>query len=91
MKCPVCNKNTFSECNCEESVCMECFWEYNLVQVDDPDFSGGPNYHSLNEYRKIYWTLKRRNQNFSCRNREDAELIVHLDHSVDWLAELIEE
>lgn len=54
-------------------------------------FSGGPNRHSLNEYRKIYWTLKRRNPKFSCRNTDDADYMVRLDNSDDWLAEVFED
>ena len=54
MKCPVCGNNTFSETNYEYDICKECFWEYDPVQVEDPDFPGGANVHSLNEYRKIY-------------------------------------
>lgn len=91
MKCPVCGNNTFSECNCEDSICKECFWQYNLVQVSNPDFRGGPNSHSLNEYRKMYWTLKKRNPKFSCKNAIDKDLMVRLDHASDWLAELFED
>lgn len=91
MKCPVCRNNTFSECNCEDNICKECFWQYNMVQVNAPDFSGGPNRHSLNEYRKMYWTVKRRNPKFSCRNTDDADYMVRLDNSDDWLAELFGE
>lgn len=91
MKCPVCNNNTLSDIDCEDSICRDCYWQYNVVQLDDPDFAGGPNRHSLNEYRKIYWTLKKRNPRFSCKNKSDADLIVRLDYSSDWLAELFEE
>ena len=54
MICPVCGNNTFSDTNYEFAICDECFWEYDLIQVGDPDFPGGANNHSLNEYRKIY-------------------------------------
>lgn len=80
MKCPVCGNNTFCETNYEYDICKECFWEYDPVQVEDPDFPGGANVHSLNEYRLIYQGLVERNPHFSCRNEADRNLIIALDH-----------
>ena len=32
-------------------ICVRCGWEDDPVQFDDPDYSGGANVESLNEYR----------------------------------------
>lgn len=81
MKCPVCGNNTFPSENYENEVCPECYWEYDLLQVADPDYSGGANCHALNEYRNIYWDLKKKNPEFSCRNTADRQKIIKLDHT----------
>ena len=80
MKCPVCGNETFPRKNYEFDICEECFWEYDPVQVENPDYSGGANCHSLNEYRKIYEDLKNRNPDFSCKKPNDRDLIIKLDH-----------
>ena len=79
MLCPVCNNDTFYSEGYEYDICPECFWEYDMVQVDNPDFEGGANHHSLNEYKKIYQKLKRENPNFSCKNESDKKLILWMD------------
>ena len=78
MKCPVCDNNTFNDYDYEYNICKECFWEYDPVQVDDPDFSGGANDLSLNEYQKVYKELKRQNSKFSCKNEKDLKLMLDL-------------
>lgn len=40
MKCPVCGNETFADKDYEYDICEECFWEYDLIQVDNPDYSG---------------------------------------------------
>ena len=80
MKCPVCGNETFPRKSFEYEICKECFWEYDPVQVEDPDYSGGANCHSLNDYRKIYEELKSRNPAFSCKNPNDRDLIIKMDH-----------
>lgn len=80
MKCPVCGNDTFAEKDYEYEICEECFWEYDILQVKNPDLSGGANRHSLNEYKKIYYKLKSENPNFSCRNEADKKRIVELDN-----------
>ncbi len=83
MKCPVCGNDTFDDNDYEFDICEECFWEYDPLQVDDPDCAGGANKHSLNDYRKIYEKLKADNPAFSCRNEADRDFIVKLDHELD--------
>jgi hypothetical protein len=78
MKCPVCDINTFNDYDYEHNICKECFWEYDPVQVDDPDFYVGANDLSLNEYKKVYNELKRQNSKFSCKNEKDLKLMLEL-------------
>ena len=35
-------------------ICPICGWEDDDIQADDPDYPGGANELSLNEYRKQY-------------------------------------
>lgn len=77
-ECPVCNNYTLDEINYEYEICKECFWEYDPVQVENPDYFGGANYLSLNEYRTLYKELKTKNPNFSCKNLEDKNLMLKL-------------
>lgn len=77
-KCPVCENNTFNENDYEYDICIECFWEYDPVQIDDPDFFGGANTLSLNEYKKKYEDLRRQNGSFSCKNEADLKLMLEL-------------
>ena len=79
MKCPVCQNNTFNENDYEYKICEECFWEYDPVQVGNPNYGGGANVHSLNEYKKIYEKLKKENPSFSCKKTNDRDLIIALD------------
>ncbi len=39
---------------------------------------GESNNHSLNEYKKVYYSLKNEKPDFTCRNEEDKKLIVEL-------------
>ena len=50
-KCPVCGKHTFKN-NDDDTKCPVCFWWNDIVQNTDPNFEGGANEMSLNEYRK---------------------------------------
>ena len=81
MKCPVCGNDTFDDNDYEYEICEECYWEYDKIQVKDPDFAGGANNHSLNDYRKLYFRLKTENPDFSCKNESDRKLIVDLDNN----------
>jgi len=83
MKCPVCENDTFDDDDFEYNICPECFWEYDIIQTEDPDFAGGANRHSLNDYRKIYLEQKKLDPDFSCRNEKDKELMIKLDHQYD--------
>ncbi|MBR5740635.1 MAG: hypothetical protein IKX81_04980 [Firmicutes bacterium] len=51
--CPVCGRYHFEERNAYE-ICPVCGWEDDPVQRQDPDFEGGANELSLNQYRARY-------------------------------------
>ncbi len=55
--CPVCGKHRFRESGKWE-VCPVCGWEDEPLARRDPDFSGGANELSLNEYRQKYLSRK---------------------------------
>lgn len=54
--CPCCGKTKFKD---EFEICRVCGWQYNLVQLDDPDCSDGPNKLSQNQ-TKEWFSLKRK-------------------------------
>ena len=49
--CPVCGKYIFSEQNSFE-ICPICGWEDDSLQLKNPDYDGGANNESLNDFRK---------------------------------------
>lgn len=79
MKCPVCNNDTFDDNDYEYEICKECFWEYDVFQLENPDERTGANNHSLNEFKKKYNKLKQENPNFSCKNPKDKELMLKFE------------
>jgi hypothetical protein len=50
-KCPVCGYYTL-DADEPYHICPVCDWEDDPIQVDDPDFWGGANELSLNDYKK---------------------------------------
>ena len=50
--CPVCGKYTFIEDDNFE-ICPVCGWEDDGIQRDDPDYAGGANHLSLNQYKSL--------------------------------------
>ncbi|MFA6294932.1 MAG: CPCC family cysteine-rich protein [Candidatus Paceibacterota bacterium] len=53
LPCPCCRKNTITEKGSYE-ICDMCRWEDDPIQSADPDYVGGANKLSLNQYRKIH-------------------------------------
>ncbi|MDR1183220.1 MAG: hypothetical protein LBK67_00305 [Coriobacteriales bacterium] len=49
-ECPVCGLKTLRD-DRDYSVCAVCLWEDDPIQRDAPDFWGGANSLSLNDYR----------------------------------------
>lgn len=50
IKCPC-----FGQTDVDEfDICDVCGWENDLIQLDDPDYSGGANQMSLNEARTAF-------------------------------------
>lgn len=56
--CPVCGKYRFKF---EYDVCEVCGWENDGLQFIEPDYEGGANKLSLNEYRK-QWLEKNKGE-----------------------------
>ncbi len=52
-KCPICGKYEFED-DSSFDICPFCGWEDDGIMEDDPDYSGGANDLSLNEYKKQY-------------------------------------
>ena len=52
--CKCCNLGLIDREEDSHDVCYVCGWEDDGVQNDDPDFAGGANTLSLNEYRKDF-------------------------------------
>lgn len=52
-KCPVCGKYEFSMKDSLE-ICPECKWQDDMVQEEDPEYSGGANDESLNQAKENY-------------------------------------
>ncbi len=53
--CPCCGESTIIDLF---DICPVCGWEHNLTQLNDPDFTEGPNILSLNQ-SKEWFRLKR--------------------------------
>ena len=51
--CPVCGQHTFERLG-DYEICPLCGWENDRIQFEDPEFAGGANALSLNEYRADY-------------------------------------
>ena len=49
--CPICGKHTFESNNTDEQ-CPVCLWWNDIVQNNEPDYEGGENRMSQNEYRE---------------------------------------
>lgn len=46
-------------------VCHVCGWEDDGLQNDDPDFAGGANALSLNDYRRAFEEKRRQNPSYA--------------------------
>ncbi|TPI26884.1 hypothetical protein FJW08_26050 [Mesorhizobium sp. B3-2-1] len=51
LPCPCCRSLVVSQPGSYE-ICPECGWEDDPVQTADPDYAGGANELSLNQYRR---------------------------------------
>lgn len=56
--CKCCGKYELDN-NSLFEVCPICGWESDPVQENDPNYSGGANKKSLNEYKKEYEKSKK--------------------------------
>lgn len=54
-KCECCGCYTLpEESTGNYNICPVCYWEDDIVQIEDPDFQGGANEESLNQARNNY-------------------------------------
>jgi hypothetical protein len=51
-KCPVCGFYTLPNEEGSYEICDICGWEDDDIQEDDPDYAGGANKQSLNQFRE---------------------------------------
>ena len=49
--CPVCRQFYFEESN-DYDLCPVCGWFNDILQRDNPDYTGGCNHRSLNQHRE---------------------------------------
>ena len=59
VKCPVCGGYEFEY---DFDSCEVCYWQHDRVQEDDPDFWGGANDESLNDYKAAWEAQKPKSQ-----------------------------
>lgn len=53
--CPCCSYYTFEKkTSGTYYICPVCYWEDDIVQLEDPDFSGGANEVSLNKAKENF-------------------------------------
>lgn len=52
-KCPCCGQKTLDSEHMFD-ICSVCGWEDDNVQFRNPDFFGGANFFSLNEYKRVF-------------------------------------
>lgn len=48
-----------------DDICNVCGWQDDDIQNDDPDFAGGANALSLNDYRRAFEKKRRQNPNYT--------------------------
>ena len=53
VKCPICGRYVFAEVG-DYDICNICCWENDSAQNNDPDYWGGANHLSQNDYKK-WW------------------------------------
>lgn len=53
IKCPVCGQYEFEEKD-DFDICDVCGWENDGLQYDQPDYWGGANDMSLNQYKAAW-------------------------------------
>ena len=61
--CPVCGKYRFTGYGSFD-ICKFCGWEDDDLMEDNPDYPGGTNDLSLNDYRKEYQKKIQENPNY---------------------------
>jgi hypothetical protein len=63
--CPICGFKTLRG-DRDYSICAVCMWEDDPIQTKDPDFWGGANDLSLNDYRAKWISEHKRISSGKC-------------------------
>jgi hypothetical protein len=72
--CPCCTYKTFDEKpNGTFYVCLVCFWEDDLVQLNDPDSEGGVNGISLRQAQNNFKQFGAMEKRFEKQTRKPYE------------------
>lgn len=66
--CPVCGKYVFDNDNSFD-ICPFCGWEDDGIQLSDPNYDGGANDLSLNQYKEEYKNIIKDNPNYIWENK----------------------
>ena len=81
--CPCCSYYTFEKRpSGTYYICPVCYWEDDIVQLEDPDFSGGANEVSLNKAKENFKKFGASELRFISKVRR--ALPVELDCHVPW-------
>lgn len=62
-KCPICGRTEFPD-EASYDICGYCGWEDDGVQTDDPNYAGGANDLCLNDYKKKYKEIIKKDPKF---------------------------
>lgn len=84
--CPVCGEYVI---HFDYDICPICGWELDPVQMDDPDFWGGANNLSLNDFKNLFLELRKENRSYrweddpSIREKREKEIFAKYSQSED--------
>lgn len=67
--CPICGKYKFNDYGLFD-ICPNDGWEDDPLQNENPNYSGGANNLSLNDYKKDYQDKLRKNPNYKWINEK---------------------
>ena len=72
--CKCCGNITIEKDSLFE-ICPVCGWESDEVQEENPDYTGGANEMSLNQYKEYYFCLQKRSMKYSISEKALIEYV----------------